>query len=106
MRIDYILFILSFYHFVLIYSFKLNFKREMSANRKTPLIIEDNTEIGLDFYYTPEHYNDCLTSILIPHGTIIDRVEKLAYDIIRDYDGKTIHLLCVLKGNYFIIHIN
>ena len=40
----------------------------MSASRKTPSVIEDKIEIGLDFYYTPEHYNDCLTSILIPHG--------------------------------------
>lgn len=29
---------------------------------------------------------------------IVDRVEKLAADITKDYDGVTIHLLCVLKG--------
>ena len=34
----------------------------------------------------------------MPHGSIVDRVEKLAYDINQDYKGETIHLLCVLKG--------
>ena len=32
------------------------------------------------------------------HGSIVDRVEKLAYDINQDYKGETIHMLCVLKG--------
>ena len=36
--------------------------------------------------------------MLISHGTIVDRVEKLAYDITQDYKGQTLHLLCVLKG--------
>ena len=34
----------------------------------------------------------------MPRGSIVDRVEKLAYDISKDYEGETIHLLCVLKG--------
>ena len=39
-----------------------------------------------------------LDSLLVPHGSIVDRVEKLAYDINQDYKGETIHMLCVLKG--------
>jgi hypoxanthine phosphoribosyltransferase len=35
---------------------------------------------------------------MIPHGQIVDRVEKLAYDISQDYAGETIHLMVVLKG--------
>ena len=35
---------------------------------------------------------------MIPHGQIVDRVEKLAWDIMSDYSGQTVHLLCVLKG--------
>ena len=34
---------------------------------------------------------------------IVDRVEKLAYDIVRDYSGNTIHILCVLKGQLLIL---
>jgi hypoxanthine phosphoribosyltransferase len=32
------------------------------------------------------------------HGMIVDRVEKLAFDITQDYKNETLHLLCVLKG--------
>lgn len=52
----------------------------------------------LEHFYIPAHYQDSISSILITHGTIIDRIEKLAFDISQDYDGETIHLLCVLKG--------
>lgn len=68
------------------------------SDRRPPLIIEDNLEIDLNHYYIPFHYNDTLKHLLIPHGNIVDRVEKLAYDIMSDYQGQTIHLLCVLKG--------
>lgn len=66
--------------------------------RREPLVIEDDLEINLKHYYIPYHYNDTLQCLLIPHGTIVDRVEKLAYDLIQDYHGQTIHILCVLKG--------
>lgn len=69
-----------------------------NADRRQPLFMEDQTFIGLDYYYVPLHYQNTLQSILIPHGNIVDRVEKLAYDIHQDYVGETIHILCVLKG--------
>lgn len=68
------------------------------GSRHEPYYIHDNDEIALEYYYIPQHYQDSLSALLIPHGTIVDRVEKLAYDISQDYDGQTIHLLCVLKG--------
>lgn len=37
-------------------------------------------------------------SVLLPHGLIVDRVEKLAQDIRNDYPASTPHLLVVLKG--------
>ena len=39
-----------------------------------------------------------MDSVLLPRGLILDRVDKLAETIREDYTGKTIHLLCVLKG--------
>ncbi len=36
--------------------------------------------------------------MLLPHGLILDRVEKLARDIVEDYPHSTPHLLVVLKG--------
>jgi hypoxanthine phosphoribosyltransferase len=41
---------------------------------------------------------------LIPKGLITDRVEKLAQDIRQTYEGKTIHILCVLKGGAAFFH--
>lgn len=72
--------------------------------RKEPIIIEDKVRIHKDFYYLPNHYQDSLDSLLITQGTIIDRVEKLAHDIIEDYGGETVHLLCVLKGGSTFFH--
>ena len=66
--------------------------------RRKPYHIDDDLCLDLQHFYVPAHYQDTLEHLLIPHGTIIDRVEKLAYDIIQDYHGQTIHLLCVLKG--------
>lgn len=36
--------------------------------------------------------------MLLPHGVIVDRIEKLAADIRADLPGVTPHLLVVLKG--------
>lgn len=66
--------------------------------RREPLHLADDLAISLEHYYIPAHYEETLDSLLVPHGCIVDRVEKLAYDITQDYEGKTIHLLCVLKG--------
>lgn len=66
--------------------------------RRDPFFLADDLDISTDHFYIPEHYKDTLGYLLVPHGTIVDRVEKLAYDITQDYQGNTIHLLCVLKG--------
>ena len=38
--------------------------------------------------------------ILIPEERIAERVKELGNQISRDYQGKTLHLVCVLKGAY------
>lgn len=38
--------------------------------------------------------------ILIPEEKIAERVKELAKQISCDYQGKTVHLVCVLKGAY------
>ena len=35
--------------------------------------------------------------MLLPHGVMLDRVERLAADIHKDYGATTPHFLCVLK---------
>lgn len=66
--------------------------------RCKPLIIGDESVFTLDSFFVPEHYEHYLESLLIPHGMILDRIERLAYEISKDYIGETIHMLCVLKG--------
>jgi hypoxanthine phosphoribosyltransferase len=69
-----------------------------SDKRRDPLFITDDLTLDLQHFYLPQHYQGALQEILVPHGMIVDRVEKLASDITADYRGHTIHLVCVLKG--------
>ncbi|XP_062402887.1 hypoxanthine phosphoribosyltransferase 1, like [Sardina pilchardus] len=59
---------------------------------------EKGHELGL--FCVPKHYEDDLDRVIIPHGLIMDRTERLARDIIRDMGGHHIVALCVLKGGY------
>lgn len=67
--------------------------------RREPYYVADKHSMSLEHFYIPAHYQDTLDGLLIPFGAISDRVEKLAYDITQDYNGQTIHMICVLKGN-------
>ena len=60
--------------------------------------MEDDATYDKSQFLVPHHYLTSIESVLIPKGLIEDRVEKLAQDIRNVYDGKTVHLLCVLKG--------
>lgn len=83
---------------------KATTSENLREGRLEPVFIEDNLSISLDHYFVPIHYKDTLDSLLIPNGTIISRVDKLALDIIQDYRGETLHLLCVLKGGSTFFH--
>jgi hypoxanthine phosphoribosyltransferase len=63
-----------------------------------PIVIGNNHKYSLDSFTVPRHYGEFLDSIIIPKGMIKDRIEKLARDIHRDYIGKSLMLVCVLKG--------
>uniref|UniRef100_H2M3L4 Hypoxanthine phosphoribosyltransferase n=1 Tax=Oryzias latipes TaxID=8090 RepID=H2M3L4_ORYLA len=54
----------------------------------------------LDLFCIPRHYENDLDKVIIPHGLIMDRTERLARDIIQDMGGHHIVALCVLKGGY------
>ncbi|TNN57197.1 Phosphoribosyltransferase domain-containing protein 1 [Liparis tanakae] len=53
----------------------------------------------LELFTYPEHYHEDIDSVYIPHGVIMDRVERLARYITEDF-GDSITVLCVLKGGY------
>lgn len=64
----------------------------------------DDAAFDKEHFLVPHHYKELVESVLIPTGLIHDRVEKIAQDIRYDYEGKTLHLLCVLKGGSAFFH--
>ncbi|MBN3306797.1 HPRT phosphoribosyltransferase, partial [Amia calva] len=65
------------------------------------LQIPDNEKgHDLDLFCIPKHYEEDLDKVMIPHGLIMDRTERLARNIIKDMGGHHIVALCVLKGGY------
>ncbi|XP_073533627.1 phosphoribosyltransferase domain-containing protein 1 [Phyllobates terribilis] len=65
------------------------------------LVISDNwTGYNLDVFTLPNHYHEDLDCVFIPHGVIVDRIERLANDIMKDIGDNRITVLCVLKGGY------
>lgn len=40
-------------------------------------------------------------SVLIPEEKIIEKIEMMAKQIDKDYEGKQVHLICILKGGAF-----
>ncbi|KAM6162725.1 phosphoribosyltransferase domain-containing protein 1 [Erethizon dorsatum] len=54
----------------------------------------------LNLFTYPQHYYDDLEYVLIPHGIVVDRIERLAKDIMKDIGCCDIMVLCVLKGGY------
>ncbi|XP_074123054.1 phosphoribosyltransferase domain-containing protein 1 isoform X1 [Sminthopsis crassicaudata] len=63
-------------------------------------ISDDWPGYHLDLFTYPQHYCGDLNRVLIPHGVIVDRTEKLAKDIMNDIGFCDIVVLCVLKGSY------
>ncbi|XP_059916169.1 hypoxanthine phosphoribosyltransferase 1, like isoform X2 [Gadus macrocephalus] len=63
-------------------------------------IADDEKGHELELFCVPKHYENDLERVIIPHGLIKDRTERLARDIIRDMGGHHIVALCVLKGGY------
>jgi hypothetical protein len=47
--------------------------------------------------HIPQHYDGTIDRVLIPHGLVLDRTEKMARDILAAASGRPIVLLCVLK---------
>ncbi|EPY79291.1 phosphoribosyltransferase domain-containing protein 1 [Camelus ferus] len=63
-------------------------------------ITDDWPGYDLNLFTYPQHYYGDLDYVLIPHGIIVDRIERLAKDIMKDVGYCDIMVLCVLKGGY------
>ncbi|XP_055002772.1 phosphoribosyltransferase domain-containing protein 1 isoform X1 [Sorex araneus] len=64
------------------------------------VILDDWPGYDLNLFTYPQHYYGDLEYVLIPHGIIVDRIERLAKDIMKDIGYCDIMVLCVLKGGY------
>ncbi|XP_059951444.1 phosphoribosyltransferase domain-containing protein 1 isoform X4 [Mesoplodon densirostris] len=64
------------------------------------VIMDDWPGYDLNLFTYPQHYYGDLDSVLIPHGIVVDRIERLAKDIMKDIGYCDIMVLCVLKGGY------
>ncbi|OMJ12123.1 Hypoxanthine-guanine phosphoribosyltransferase [Smittium culicis] len=62
-------------------------------------ITEESFNYKLEHFNIPMHYQEDVSSILIPHGLILDRIEKLAKMIISQYNDRLV-VCCVLKGGH------
>ncbi|XP_072042061.1 hypoxanthine-guanine phosphoribosyltransferase-like isoform X2 [Amphiura filiformis] len=63
-------------------------------------IEDDDGGYNLDMFCIPRHYEDAIENVIIPHGLIQDRTERLARDIVKDNGDGHMVVLCVLKGGY------
>ncbi|CAO3613422.1 unnamed protein product [Cunninghamella blakesleeana] len=59
----------------------------------------DKNQYSLDHFVIPHHYAKDVSSILIPHGVIMDRVQKLARLIVDENEGPLV-VCCILKGGH------
>jgi len=75
-----------------------------SLNLSRIINIPDDYEgHNTDLFCIPKHYEDSVGNVLLPHGMIQDRIEKLARDIFYDMlnqDKEPLSTICVLKGGY------
>ncbi|KAI8878033.1 hypoxanthine phosphoribosyltransferase [Backusella circina FSU 941] len=62
-------------------------------------VTTDKNQYSLDHFVIPSHYEKDVSSILIPHGVIKDRIQKLARLIVNDTQGPLV-VCCILKGGH------
>eukprot|EP00834_Sanchytrium_tribonematis_P002296 NODE_67_length_25542_cov_1.476831.p17 type:complete len:213 gc:universal NODE_67_length_25542_cov_1.476831:19198-19836(+) len=60
--------------------------------------IEKEFQFPLEEFCIPNHYKDDVESVLIPHGLIQDKVEKLAEIIVKETKDASLVACCILKG--------
>jgi len=73
--------------------------RAAGETRKEPIHIGEDSGYSKDHFVIPSHYYESIERVLIPHGIIVDRIERLAYDIHSQFKDVSLHVLCILKGS-------
>lgn len=63
------------------------------------VIISPSQYLSKDLFLIDKQFLPYISTIVIPQGKIIDRIEKLAYDILQDFGDKDITIVAVMKGS-------
>lgn len=50
-----------------------------------------------------QSYHEFLEEVLIPEGELQKRVQELSQEISHDYDGRDLHLVCILRGGVLFL---
>ena len=50
-----------------------------------------------------QDYHDFLSEVLIPEADLQKRISELAAEISADYQGKNLHLVCILRGGVLFL---
>lgn len=62
------------------------------------IIVKNTDFLSPDKVVIPKKHLKYVSDIVLTRGLIIDRIEKLAYEIANDYKDKTVYLVIVMKG--------
>lgn len=73
--------------------------KSCAKKREAPIFIADDAGFDKSHFVIPGHYHDSIEKVLIPNGMVLDRIEKLAFDIKKHYGDEELHLICILKGS-------
>lgn len=63
-------------------------------------IDDDHLSYSIDHFSIPRHYEDSVESVIIPHGLVINRIERMARDIHEVFHEEKMTVLCILKGGF------
>lgn len=68
-------------------------------NALDPIYVKDDDGYDTDSFLLPLHYKNYIKKVLIPNGLLKNRIEKLAFEIQKVYQGQEFHVICLLKGS-------
>nr|AZL94653.1 hypoxanthine-guanine phosphoribosyltransferase [Nephromyces sp. MMRI]AZL94654.1 hypoxanthine-guanine phosphoribosyltransferase [Nephromyces sp. MMRI]AZL94655.1 hypoxanthine-guanine phosphoribosyltransferase [Nephromyces sp. MMRI]AZL94656.1 hypoxanthine-guanine phosphoribosyltransferase [Nephromyces sp. MMRI]AZL94657.1 hypoxanthine-guanine phosphoribosyltransferase [Nephromyces sp. MMRI] len=77
----------------------VNDLKDTEWRRYSEPIYIDKLRFHPKHFIIPFHYKKYIESVLLPHGLIRDRIEKLAQEIHDVFQNNELHLLCLLKGS-------
>jgi hypoxanthine phosphoribosyltransferase len=62
------------------------------------IVVKNSDFLAPDRFVIPQKHQRYVSHVVLSRGLILDRIEKLAYEIANDYRDQEVYLLIVLKG--------